>query len=297
MIKKPASQKMTAQSPMYIYATEMVSSYYKNLGVKGKKILSIVGSGDQIIDAYYFGAKEVVGFDINQRAFFMLDLKFQAIKILSYREFLKFFGSNLDNGTLDFTIYKKIRNKLSLKTSRFFDKIYQEFNNDGKKLFNSEYFRQRSMIKSSTVDINHYLKNEKEYVKCGMILQNKTIKFLELDVNDIIKTKELKDKFDIINLSNVLNYLTNNVEEGSVLRLAEATKKISQKIRKNGIFFYYSYSPYIYRSKGKIPPAARKNTINAIKKINNFKVAFKIFKGVKPNFSKNTFDKINIFSV
>ena len=297
MIKKPFNAKMTAQSPMYIYATEMVSSYYKNLGLKGKRILSIVGSGDQVIDAYYFGAKEVVGFDINNRAFFILDLKFHAINTLSYREFLKFFGSNLDNGTLDFVIYQKIRNKLALKTKRFFDKIYQEFNNDGKKLFNSEYFRQRSMIKSSAVDINHYLKNEKEYIKCGTILQDKTIQFLELDVNDIATTKELKDKFDIINLSNVLNYLTNNVEEGSILRLAEATKKISQKIRKNGIFFYYSYSPYIYRAKGKIPPAARKSTINALKKINNFKVAIKRFKGVKPNFSKVTFDKINIFSI
>lgn len=292
---KPFHAKMTEKSPMYIYATEMVSSYYSRLGLRGKRVLSIVGSGDQIINAYFFGAKEVVGFDINKYAFFMLDLKISSVNKLNYHEFLEFFGNNLSDGCLSFNLYIKLRNSLSLKTRNFFDKIYKEFNNNGKKLIKSEYFRQRHMIKSSASDINTYLEDEKEYLKCKIIMQNKKINFLKLDINDIdtVENKTLKGKFDIINLSNVLNYLTGNTAEDSLLEvLTEVTKKISKKISKNGLFFYYSYSPstYNYESK-KIPPASRTAIINNIKKINNFKLLIRRFKGVNPE----TFDKINIF--
>jgi len=292
---KPFHAKMTEKSPMYIYATEMVSSYYSRLGLRGKRVLSIVGSGDQIINAYFFGAKEVVGFDINKYAFFMLDLKISSVNKLNYYEFLEFFGNNLSDGCLSFNLYIKLRNDLSLKTRNFFDKIYKEFNNNGKKLIKSEYFRQRHMIKSSASDINTYLEDEKKYLKCKIIMQNKKINFLKLDINDIdtVENKTLKGKFDIINLSNVLNYLTGNTAEDSLLEvLTEVTKKISKKISKNGLFFYYSYSPstYNYESK-KIPPASRTAIINNIKKINNFKLLIRRFKGVNPE----TFDKINIF--
>lgn len=286
---------MTEKSPMYIYATEMVSSYYSRVGLGGKRVLSIVGSGDQIINAYFFGAKEVIGFDINKHAFFVLNLKISAINKLNYHEFLEFFGNNLSDGCLSFNLYIRLRNSLSLKTRNFFDKIYKDFNNNGKNLIKSEYFRQRHMIKSSAHDINAYLKDEKEYLKCKIIMQSKKINFLQLDVNDIDteENKMLKGKFDIINLSNVLNYLTGNTAEDNLSEvLAEVTKKVSKKISKNGLFFYYSYSPstYNYESK-KIPPASRKSIINSIKKINNFKILIRRFKGV----NTETFDKINIF--
>src|SRR5680860_295742 len=111
-MKKPFHKEMTIQSPLYIYATEMVSAYYNLLQIKDKRILSIVGSGDQIIDAYYYGAKEVIGFDINKRSLFILEIKFVAISILTRKEFLEFFGTNMSNGTFNFQVYKKIRRKL-----------------------------------------------------------------------------------------------------------------------------------------------------------------------------------------
>ncbi len=292
---KPFHSKMTEKSPMYIYATEMVSSYYSCVGLGGKRVLSIVGSGDQIINAYFFGAKEVIGFDINKHAFFILDLKISAVNKLNYHEFLEFFGNNLSDGCLSFNLYIKLRNSLSLKTRNFFDKIYKDFNNNGKNLIKSEYFHQRHTIKASAHDINAYLEDEKEYLKCKIIMQNKKINFFQSDINDIDteKNKMLKGKFDIINLSNVLNYLTGNTAEDSLLEvLSEVTKKVSKKISKNGLFFYYSYSPstYNYESK-KIPPASRKSIINSIKKINNLKILIRRFKGV----NTETFDKINIF--
>lgn len=292
---KPSHQKMTSKSPMYIYATEMVSKYYRELALKNKRVLSITGSGDQIINAYFFGAKEVVGFDINKYASFILELKISAILNLTYSEFIKFFGKDMISGTFDVDLYNKFKKSLSVKTRRFFDGIYEEFNYNGKKLIKSGYFRQRAMIKSSAADINIYLKNEKNYLKCRNIMRNKKPQSLELDINDLLSSKKLKGKFDIINLSNVLNYLTGNTEKELVLKvLADTTKNVSKRIKKGGIFFYYSYSPGFYDYSGKqIPPASRINMINRVKETNNFKIIFKRFKGV----DRNVLDRINIFSI
>lgn len=292
---KPSHKKMTSKSPMYIYATEMVSNYYRILNIKNKRVLSIVGSGDQIINAYFFGAKEVVGFDINKYTFFMLDLKISAIFNLTYSEFINFFGKDLNTGTFSFALYNKFKKDLPRDTKIFFDKLYRNFSYNGKKLIKSNHFRQRQTIKSLAVDTNIYLKNENSYIKCREIMQNKNLQFLELDLNDILTNKNLKGKFDIINLSNVLNYLTGNTEEKYILKvLIGITKKISKRIKKEGLFFSYSYSPWLYDFTGRqIPPASILKIISEIKKVNNFQVTFKRFGGI----NNNTLDRINIFKI
>lgn len=294
-MSKPSHPKMTSKSPMYIYATEMVSDYYSKLNIKNKRVLSVTGSGDQIINAYFFGAKEVVGFDINKYASFFLELKVSAILNLTYQEFIRFFGKDMVSGTLDIKLYNKLNQNLSSPARKFFDKIYQKFKNNGRRLLKSDYFRQRAMILSSAAHINIYLKNEKNYLKCRGIMQNKKLQSLELDVNDILINKKLKGKFDVINLSNVLNYLTGNTEEENLLKvLVAVTKKVSQRVRKGGVFFGYSYFPGLYSSAGKkIPPASRLEMVHQIVKINNFQVTFKKFKGVNPN----TLNRVNIFTV
>ncbi len=289
----PSHQNMTSQSPMYIYATEMVSKYYSKLNLKDKRVLSITGSGDQIINAYFFGADEVIGFDINKYAAFMLELKVSAILRLSYAEFIKFFGKDMGNGTLEFSLYSKLKDNLSSDARRFFNKLYKDYNNNGKKLIKSSRFRQRSMINSSAAEINIYLRSKRNYLKCRSILQNKKPQSLELDINNIAVDKKLQGKFDIINLSNVINYFTGNVERDQVLKvLLNATKNISKRLKKDGIFFYYSYSPRLYYSgERQTPPASQLRMIDQIKTINNFQVVLKRFTGV----NQLTQDRINIF--
>jgi hypothetical protein len=290
---KPGHKKMTEKSPMYIYATEMVSNYYKYLDLEGKKLLSIVGSGDQILNAYFYGARKVIGFDINERAEFILHLKCSALRNLSYKEFIKFFGADFNSGNLSHVLYNKLRNDLPAKTRNFFDKIYNAFGNNGKRLIKSEYFRQRTMINSPASRINDYLKNEKNYLKCRAILSNKKIHFIKLDVNDILISKRLKGRFDIINLSNVLNYLTGNTDEKTIQGVLNIiTRKISRKLSKTGLFFYYSYSPNLYKDwQRNEPPASQPIIIKKIKEANNFILFTKKISGVTPGFV----DRINIF--
>ena len=125
---------------MYIYCTEMTGKYYPRINVKNKKILTISGSGDQIIDAYFYGAREVIGFDLNHLSLKITALKFATIKSLNYKEFLHFFGTSKDNTTLDYKLYQKCQSFLKKEAKSFFDALYKHYKFDGKKLYNSAFF-------------------------------------------------------------------------------------------------------------------------------------------------------------
>jgi hypothetical protein len=65
-------------------------------------------------------------------------------------------------------------------------------------------------------------------------------------------------------------------------------------LKGGGVFFNYSYSIGLYDFiNAKIPPASRLETIKKITELNNFKVIFKRFRGVK----HKTLDRINVFRV
>jgi SAM-dependent methyltransferase len=276
---------------MYIYATEMVSAYYNCLNLRRKRVLSITGSGDQIINAYLRGAKEVIGFDINQYASSILELKISALINLNYFEFLNFFGNSMDNGTLDFKLYSKVKKDLSNKTHKFFLALYKEFDYNGKRLIKSDYFRERSSIKVAPIKINTYLKDEESYLYCRDIIKGKKFQSLTLDINDIAVSNSLRGKFDIINLSNVLNYLTGNTKSEDIIKtLTSVMRNVSKRLKPHGLFFYYSYSPHGFQGY-KIPPASQLEVIDEIKKVGYFEVVFKKFSGV----SFKTFDRVNLF--
>lgn len=45
-------------APLYLYGTEHISKYYSKLDLNNKKVLTIIGSGDQALNAFFYGAKK-----------------------------------------------------------------------------------------------------------------------------------------------------------------------------------------------------------------------------------------------
>jgi hypothetical protein len=244
MIKR--EMEMSKEAPIYIYATEGVSSYYSILKINNKKILTVCGSGDQVLNAYFFGAKEVVGFDLNKRSEFIARIKIAAVKELSYEEFLKFFGENYTSASFDYGLYKKIRRNLDKKTIVFFDSLYKKHNFKGKKSVKSEYFRQREDVRLDIKKINLYLRNEKTYLKLRHILKNIKFKFVQGNIKNIYMNKRLmNEKFDMINLSNVPNYFTiklerENIRDSIMIFFKEILLNLRKKLLPKGIIFYYT---------------------------------------------------------
>ena len=245
-------KRMGVDAPMYIYATEMCSSYYPKVGVKNKRVLTICGSGDQVLNAYFFGAKEVVTFDLNAHSERMLRLKIAAIKALSYNEFLKFFGKEKVNVGFSYQLYKKIRELLDKKTKEFFNYIYRINKNYGGRVAASDSFRRRNDFAFGAYLVNAYLSNGKSYLKLREVIDGKKIRFVRSGIDKIFN-KLKGEKFDVINLSNVPNYFMgvcrrNGLDEMKTINYIHDKIFIglSKILKKNGKILYVSYSSSIY---------------------------------------------------
>ena len=83
--------KFGEYASVYIFTTESLSSYIDKLKVKNKDILTVTGSGDQLLNLALNGAKTVDNFDINKNAYYFVQLKLAALQSLNYDEFLNFF--------------------------------------------------------------------------------------------------------------------------------------------------------------------------------------------------------------
>lgn len=296
-ISKLKEKPMSVNSPVYLYATEMVSAYYSILNIKNKNIMTICGSGDQVLDAFFMGAKSVIGFDLNQSSEFITNLKIAAIKELSYGEYLEFIGNKLSNKRLNYNIYKKIKTNLNKKTKRFFDNLYSKFKYNNNKLLASDNFRQRDdFVSSSIKDINYFLKDKNTYIKMKKILKNAKFKFIQSDIKELYLHKDIKNKkFDIINMSNVPGYITGTLQkQGNKDPCGYFIEKIANKLfnmlSDEGFIFYYIYAPAIFPNK-----IAQKSSPSAsISNFKKFRGKINISKKIVPGVVQGTKDEIVI---
>jgi hypothetical protein len=285
--------KMTNVAPMYVYATEMVAAYYQRLKLSGKRVLTVTGSGDQVANALFYGASEVVGFDINRNSLFMTELKLVAIQTLTYQDFLRFFSQTKKG--FDQKLYDKVRPSLSRACQKYFDELYADIGQYG--LGVSDYFRNRGdmITKKKACEINGYLADADAYRKMKTILLTAhpillVENVLNLAIGELLKGK----KFDVINLSNIPNYLTGRsfgLTEENVLSYFRKLKKL---VAKQGSIFFYSYDNAQYPNKvsANVPPISRPSFFKKIKETNAFIVSRKSFPGL---IDGNT-DRITILS-
>ena len=76
---------------LYRFSNENLTSYQDLYDFKNKKVLSVIGSGDQYFSSILYGAEEVTCFDMFAPSKYYLIFKYIAIKVLSYEEFVEFF--------------------------------------------------------------------------------------------------------------------------------------------------------------------------------------------------------------
>ena len=73
---------------IYPFTTENISGYMSSLDLSNKRVITVTGSGDHVINAIKAGSSEITTFDINPLSKNNLDLKLSGIKFLSYEDFL-----------------------------------------------------------------------------------------------------------------------------------------------------------------------------------------------------------------
>ena len=231
---------------------EYVTEYFK----EKKRILCVIGSGDQILNALTFFPEKIVGFDISIFPKFFLKLKLAGIMSLSRDEFIEFFFDVNYNSNEDFyddIFFYKIFPYLDEQSKNFWGFLFEY--NEWYDIYNSPLFSSEVVIVKRALEQNVYLKEEK-YKELKEIIPKVKIDFI---VADIINT-QIENDFDLIYLSNIIQYenvwkykekvkeLTRNRktevltyvfgEIDRVLEFFNDTKTVGINFNKNGILIH-----------------------------------------------------------
>ena len=185
-------------SQCYAFSNENLSWYYPIFNIKDNDVLTVCGSGDQVLSAILYGAKSVDVFDSNQLAYYHLILKMSAIKSLDFKDFIKFYTlKDFKNERNDYC--KIIEQNISNEEVRLF---WKQIFIDNDNL--PHCFLGNNSYPEFLIDKIPYL-NEKDYYILRSKLNEEKINFKNVD---ILKTVDVFDKkYDFINLSNILFYI------------------------------------------------------------------------------------------
>ncbi len=213
-------------SSMFIFTTENIKGYVNNIDVNGKTVLAPCASGDHAFESILKGATRVDMFDINIFAYQMVMLKAAAIKTLEREEFIDFFLKNKKKkSAFNRSVYtNKIREALNDDSKLFWDHIYSYFK-DTNKLRESALFLYDQYEHNSLTKINDYVKEEYyDLLKSKIGILDKS-EFFRSNVIDL--PNNLNEKYDIIMLSNIQDYMSNTYN----CSYLEALKKYRQFLK------------------------------------------------------------------
>ncbi len=225
-------------SKIYLNTTENIKGILDGIDIKDKKVLSVAGSGDQALNAYFLGASNVTLFDINPLAGAQAELKFTAAQKLDYEEFYKFFLP-LNGCTLRSDTYKKLSNYLSDETNQFFDYLYSNYNNVD--IFNKIAYDFYPTI-STLERVNAYM-GEDNFKELKNKLDGKEINFIEASLIDL--PNNLNNLYDIMLLSNISDSINNIWNINTLKNYKRYIHILSKHLNKEGIiqcgYIYNSY--------------------------------------------------------
>ncbi|MBO5954507.1 MAG: DUF3419 family protein [Clostridia bacterium] len=104
------------KSRVYHCSNERLNSYFKDLNLKNSRIATVGSSGDQVLNAIFYGAKDITLIDANifTRAYF--EYKTAMIKNLDFETFKNLLGRF---SMFNWKTYSKISHDLSKQTKLF----------------------------------------------------------------------------------------------------------------------------------------------------------------------------------
>lgn len=238
---KALSNYFRNYSRMYMMTTENLNGFFNHFSVEGKSILTVAGSGDQRLNSYILGAKDVTCFDINPLTELHLKLKDTAIKNIDLDKFISFFEIKNDNkeySSLDPRIFRMFKDYLDEDVYSFYNYVINE----------SIYLRSRDIYIDFINDIsnqkriNNYLDLD-SYNNIRNIIRNKSIDFIESNVIDLPCKLDGK-KYDMILLSNISDYIHHIYNDNHMSKYKELIDSLKNNLTEDGIMqvgYIYSY--------------------------------------------------------
>ena len=199
------------------------------------KILSVIGSGDQVLNSILLDSKNIDAFDISIFTKYYLMLKIAAINNLEYFDYLEFF---FGEQPFDSKRFDKVVNNMDYDGKTFWKEITKD--KTPSEVYDSKIFTMWSPSIKSANFRNPYLDNMFRYYELRDKLDNSNINYIDGDIYEI--SKKLNKEYDLINLSNIGMYAISNPDfiinrENPFLQFKRFVKNL--KIRENGIVLNY----------------------------------------------------------
>jgi hypothetical protein len=222
---------------------------YFRLLCDNKKLLSVIGSGDQILNSILLGSKDIDAFDISRFPKYFLELKMAAVKCLSYEEYINFFydGKSFNRRTL-----KRVLCYASKDVRDFWEGICDtslvSFNFDKlspRAVYNSTLFSKNAYMGSEreiAIKYNPYL-DKSNYDQLKRRIEEINITYL---TGNIMHLDYVRDRtYDLVNLSNICMY-QDNLEGGYYINERSRFKDFITNLRlgDNGKVINYLFDYY-----------------------------------------------------
>ena len=245
---------------VYFSTNENINAYLNLIDFNNKKsALSVMASGDHVFNLINKGIKNIDAFDTNQLTeYLVLGLKYAMIKKYNYNEYLETY-KKLTNINTNLEELTTIISDLLIFMDNKYKKYWQE-------IVNYNYLLQKdkesiNLIYMLFINIeplnfmrlgNNYLNNEEEYNKLKNTIDNVSIDFK--NVNAINLYKVYNKKYDVILLSNILDYFNkyysigNNIFDYKELR--KYVNDLKSILDDNGVIFLkyiFQYATKNYR--------------------------------------------------
>ncbi len=193
------------QSFIYKCTNEnMRDKQYRELLRDNLKTLSVIGSGDQILNSILLDSFHIDAFDISRFPKYYLELKLAAVKVFSYEEYLEFFyGKN----PFDKKQYKRLIDALEGNSKEFWrniatTKIFSE-GSSPREVYESSLFSKEKVPPRRAIELNPYLSKD-NYNELKRKIDSASIHYL---TGNILKIgRRLEEEYDFINLSNIIMY-------------------------------------------------------------------------------------------
>lgn len=216
---------------IYPFTTENISGYMKGLDLTNKKIITVTGSADHIINAILLGTTHIVTFDVNPLTKKYMDLKLAALKELSYEEFLEVFLYDTKK-SLAYNIISSLN--MTEDSKKFWINQLQLYNKDGlvlkkSKLFNTKYFNPKSKLWQ-----NMYLSKE-NYELVKQRLNHVKIEFISKSLQGL----KLTEQYDYMFLSNISDYINLMYNKDALTKYRDLVYTFLNNVKE--IYFAYLY--------------------------------------------------------
>lgn len=199
--KLDAKQKNGTIRFAYPFSNENLAKLFPYLPIRNGNLLTVGSSGDQVLNGIYYGAKSITVVDANLYTEPFIMYKISAIKNLSFNEFKSFIMHG--NNAFHYKVYRKISHDIPVQVRTFWDTI----------ILNQDYAESTDVAILFRGDVtskqirSEFYKNEANYNYLKKLLNenNYSLNFITRCFNEF--PYALRDKYDVILLSNVARYV------------------------------------------------------------------------------------------